>query len=671
MLRNSSDVFITQCTSRKFLDTLEDLLTNTGGGPFSSGKGTSPVVRERVMDVLAAAAYASGTKRDTGFRGLWRKVKPVDKPDEGIPFDTDDAMFNPPVAGNGRGSYYETNPPSAVPYDPKGASVNVNTYYDPTNTPQSGNEHKKERGERDRDRDREGRHKEREHRDKGDREHRHKDREHRDKDKEKKSSRNRIIPLEEDIRRLFQECKIGLGNAGLLSQALVHAKVEELKKGERGEVIKEFRLKCLSSQELIAAQIPWATAGAERSRREKEREMQLLYGETNDAIPRAKDKQRTRDRSIAELADAAGIPGRESPVDEQTIEEKLLAALLEANGELLAALVQYDDLQRVAIERKTEEKSRKETRMDRRAIATLEQLQQVEEDASTGAGGSAAMRRSRSRSPSPAASNEASAVAVQHPFPQHPHSLLPHPAQQLAAQHPPHTHSPEIPGQTLAPPRAPPHGPRSPASMQGHARTGSAGNIPSRTPSPNTPSMDSSSWGTGTAESVGGSAAGPAGSTMGSSDRDILNGLSSLSIAKSRVARTGSRADESDEDILTPIKPSAKALGKRRIEVGDDPEPSFNPDDLYYDHNKDGGSTVDSYNPYAESDIHIPSTEGYNSESDDSESAYYPDGRPRSRNGILHHLHHPPVHFVYDAAAERTRQRIREMEMERSVEGVH
>lgn len=135
-------------------------------------------------------------------------------------------MFTPPVAGGGRSSYYESTPPSVAPYDPKGASVNMNTYYDPPNTPQSGNEHKKERSERDR----EGR---REHRDKVDREHQHK--EHQDKDPAKK--RNRIIPLEEDIRRLFQECKIGLGNASLLSQALAHAKVEELKKGEHREVI--------------------------------------------------------------------------------------------------------------------------------------------------------------------------------------------------------------------------------------------------------------------------------------------------------------------------------------------------------------------------------------------------------------------------------------------------
>ncbi|KAJ7751181.1 hypothetical protein B0H14DRAFT_3602820 [Mycena olivaceomarginata] len=52
MLRNSSDTFISQSTSRKFLDTLEDLLTSR----------TSPVGRERVMDVLVAAVYAHGSR---------------------------------------------------------------------------------------------------------------------------------------------------------------------------------------------------------------------------------------------------------------------------------------------------------------------------------------------------------------------------------------------------------------------------------------------------------------------------------------------------------------------------------------------------------------------------------------------------------------------------------
>jgi hypothetical protein len=76
MLRNSSELFVHQCAKNKFLDTLDDVLTS---------QRTSPVVRERLLDVLAAAAYASsGTphKNDSGFRLLWRKVKPVGKPDE-------------------------------------------------------------------------------------------------------------------------------------------------------------------------------------------------------------------------------------------------------------------------------------------------------------------------------------------------------------------------------------------------------------------------------------------------------------------------------------------------------------------------------------------------------------------------------------------------------------
>lgn len=51
---------------------------------------------------------------------------------------------------------------------------------------------------------------------------------------------------------------------------------------------------------------------------------------------------------------------------EQTVEESLLGALLAANAELMEALKQYEDLERVAIERKTEERSRKEIRMERK-----------------------------------------------------------------------------------------------------------------------------------------------------------------------------------------------------------------------------------------------------------------------------------------------------------------
>ena len=50
MLRNSSQVFIYQSSSRKFLETIEDVLENPQ---------TVPVVRERLLTVVAAAAYTS------------------------------------------------------------------------------------------------------------------------------------------------------------------------------------------------------------------------------------------------------------------------------------------------------------------------------------------------------------------------------------------------------------------------------------------------------------------------------------------------------------------------------------------------------------------------------------------------------------------------------------
>ncbi|KAJ6463334.1 hypothetical protein C8R45DRAFT_517019 [Mycena sanguinolenta] len=86
LLRNSTHTFIGQSTARKFLDTLEDVLTSSR---------TSPVVRERLLEVVSAAAYASGPDKDKGFRGLSSRVRPRDKPEEGAPFDSHGPMFNP------------------------------------------------------------------------------------------------------------------------------------------------------------------------------------------------------------------------------------------------------------------------------------------------------------------------------------------------------------------------------------------------------------------------------------------------------------------------------------------------------------------------------------------------------------------------------------------------
>jgi hypothetical protein len=77
-------------------------------------------------------------------------------------------------------------------------------------------------------------------------------------------------------------------------------------------------MKCRGSQELVCTQIPWASAGAERSRNDRERS--------------AEGNRHT---------------------EQQTTEEELLYALLEANKALQGVLSMYDDVMRVAEERVT------------------------------------------------------------------------------------------------------------------------------------------------------------------------------------------------------------------------------------------------------------------------------------------------------------------------------
>jgi len=140
--------------------------------------------------------------------------------------------------------------------------------------------------------------------------------------RQKSTREHRIIPPEEDIRRLFQECKIGLGNANLLSEALAYVKPEDL---DKKEIIRVFHQRCQASQEFIFAQIRWAYAAAERSR--------VAKGPPSD--PRTQTHPNGSYLSLQSRDD-------EAPREE----EELLAALLESNGALLEALRVYDDLER-------------------------------------------------------------------------------------------------------------------------------------------------------------------------------------------------------------------------------------------------------------------------------------------------------------------------------------
>ncbi|KAJ7938198.1 hypothetical protein B0H13DRAFT_2648652 [Mycena leptocephala] len=514
-----------------------------------------PVVRERVMDVLAAAAYASGSKKDTGFRGLWRRVKPRDKPEEGMPFDTEDAMFNPPLMSGRNSTYdYDTNSANA-PVAP------IVTYHDATLSPpprkrktndnsQSGENHKPHRSHR----------------------------------------RPDIIPPDEDMRRLFQECKIGVGNATLLSQALAMATPEQL--GDN--VIVEFHKKCLDSQELISTQLPWAVAGAERSRKEQEEREE-------------RDRARTRKPSAATL-NSVNPNGNGSMVDlgtpVLTREEELLADLLASNEQLLEALKLYDDLKRVALEREAEDRSRREVRMDPRQRQYITEDGTLHADA-LGMGGSS----SRSRSPSPSPAHVA--APVQHPLPSHPqfepaYQTPPVHLQAQQQQQPPA----QVQQQTLAPPPAAPHGPRSPGAGL------------SRTPSPGYPDAAAG-------ELVNGVGGMRVGGGAGMREYAASSGRGSID-SEGRDTRESYNSDDEDADER-PYKPSAKALGKRKVVVDTD------------DHGQ----------PY-DDDLSL----GLKDNLDDRPLGDSDEEDTPERNWV-NHLH-PVTHFVYDAAAERTQQRIRE-----------
>jgi hypothetical protein len=168
---------------------------------------------------------------------------------------------------------------------------------------------------------------------------------------QKPLSKNKIVSHTEDIRRLMDECLIGSGNAQLLVDALTHAKPSDL--GKKDNVIQEFRKKCLSSHELIYAQIPWATATSEHSRKN-----QLFNHEI----------------STTEKTNSGA---------QETSEEKLLGALLKTNEELQEALRLYDDLAQLAVERKTQQKSKKDFQSQQKnsdEMSDLHQQSQQEQD---------------------------------------------------------------------------------------------------------------------------------------------------------------------------------------------------------------------------------------------------------------------------------------------------
>ncbi|KAK4683955.1 hypothetical protein P7C73_g6253, partial [Tremellales sp. Uapishka_1] len=221
-----------------------------------------------------------------------------------------------------------------------------------------------------------------------------------------------------------------------------------------------------------------------------------------------------------------------------TIEERALASLFESHGLLTEALQQHEDLERMATDerelREVSERSKKDTRMDRNQPGLFAPEQNN--------------FSSSSRSPSP-----------------QPHSRLP------ASQSP---NPPRLP-LPIPQPQSHSHPLPHPATKQ----TSSRGPSPDSQPLPHPPKFSQPPSRSGS----------PLGKTRVPGPRPLPNPFKAGHTASNQSLKnppprggSGSTADGSfveAEEELAPVKPSRKALGKRRAVVDEDNH--FNPDDMF------------------------------------------------------------------------------------------
>ncbi|KAH7100451.1 hypothetical protein BKA62DRAFT_830912 [Auriculariales sp. MPI-PUGE-AT-0066] len=405
MLRYSSEVFIAQTTTKKFLEVVEEVCTSNK---------TTPVVRERLLEVVAGAAYAHPSSGRDGFAGAWRRVKHPSQPEEGIPFDDLDPMFTPPAPKTQRqppAGYAPQHAPHPS-YDrnvyPDGAVRQRNhsgggggggngglttaqqyaAQYGHLPTQQQQQQYAQAQYDAAAVAANGG---------------------HAARRREQ-----RMPTAEEEIRTLYDQCEVARNNARLLGEAVIYTKPLEL---GQSTVIKEFYAKCMASQEFIVAQIQWATAHAERSREKLQEALAIAV--------------------------STGEVGPETQPQTETPEELLLGVILAANQELTDAFEQYQELERMRQNELEENevalRSMTETRLDRTQIQyySADGSFQLEAPGGvTGAGSS-----SRSASPAPAhvrpvpppltQQNSVASYTQQQPL-QHGHTGLP----QIATQPP-------------------------------------------------------------------------------------------------------------------------------------------------------------------------------------------------------------------------------------------
>jgi hypothetical protein len=133
MLGNSSELFVHRCVESEFMDTVEAVVHS---------QRTTPLVRERLLEVIAAAAYASSEiwhENESTFRVLWRKVKPAGLPDvvgihplclslstcwvcffrQGVPYGFGSAIFKSPSSAQNTAITRIPRDPPVHPQSPR------------------------------------------------------------------------------------------------------------------------------------------------------------------------------------------------------------------------------------------------------------------------------------------------------------------------------------------------------------------------------------------------------------------------------------------------------------------------------------------------------------------------------------------------------------------------
>ncbi|KAK8846581.1 hypothetical protein IAR55_005667 [Kwoniella newhampshirensis] len=343
----------------------------------------------------------------------------------------------------------------------------------------------------------------------------------------------------DDVNRLMDECTAARESARVLSEALVYTRPEDL---EHKPVIREFYTKVFHAHESLTNQMDWAQAEAARSR--------------------------NRHANLA--LDSGGNIEVDTP-HQSTPEELALASLFEAHSALAEALKQHDDLDRMAMDekemREVRERSKKETRMDR--------MQQGYESNDGLLRPNQQQTASSSRSPSPA-----------------PHPRLPHEQPYRVSSSPRQLDVPlPAPGPVDATLALPPFN----EAYDGRSRTPS----PERHPLPHPPRIPASPNG----PTNGSRTSSPLGRVRMSGPRPLpspfknanpsqaslttaVSGAGSNPPSRSGTGDTGTGAPpvadlDEDGDSLpaVPLKPSRKALGKRRAVIDEDN--NFDPNDMF------------------------------------------------------------------------------------------